>query len=232
MSEILEINGLSVELIRKPIKNMHLRVYPPDGRILVSAPLKLPMSYIFDQLKERSPWILYQQNRLRTHALLNESAPDKQSLYYFQGEAFELEIHFGSHVPPAFLQDSVLHLYIKPQDNQALRQQTLVDNWYRDQMKIAVPPLLAHWENIIGVKVLEWGLRDMKTRWGSCNMRAQRIWLNLKLIKKPPACLEYVLVHELVHLLEPSHNKRFHAFMTHFLPNWRETKKILESSPS
>lgn len=231
MSELLEVNGLSIELIRKPIKNMSLRVFPPDGRILVSAPISLPMSYILNQLEIKSPWMHKQQIRFQAQNPRHESTISNQSIHYFKGQGYPLQIHYGSHRPPVFIQDSVLHLYINPQDH-LLKQQSLLEYWYWEEMSEVIPGLLNHWEKIIGVKVLEWRIRDMKSRWGSCTPHAQRICLNLKLIKKPPACLEYVLVHELVHLLERGHNERFYGFMTQFLPNWRETKKILESSPS
>lgn len=231
MSELLEINGLRIELVRKPIKNMSLRVFPPDGRIKVSAPLSLPMSYIVNQLNIKSPWMHKQRTRFQTQDQPEESTVSNQSIHYFQGTGYPLQIYYGAHTPPVFLKDSILHLYTKPCDH-PLKQKRLLNQWYCEQMSALIPDLLAHWEKIIGVNVLEWRIRDMKSRWGSCNPQTQRICLNLKLIKKPLACLEYVLVHELIHLLERGHNQRFYSFMSQFLPNWRETQKILESSPS
>lgn len=119
-----------------------------------------------------------------------------------------------------------INLFIRPDSTKEQRERILLE-WYRSELKKQIPGLISKWENIIGVKVNSWGVKLMKTRWGTCNPKAKRIWINLELAKKSPRCLEYIIVHEMVHLLEKHHNKRFYAFMKQFLPNWREIKAEL-----
>ncbi|MDI1351398.1 MAG: SprT family zinc-dependent metalloprotease, partial [bacterium] len=125
------------------------------------------------------------------------------------------------------LNDQFIYLYVTHHATQA-QKQLIIDRWYRHEMSLLLPDLFQHWEKIIGVRVAQWGIKKMKTRWGSCNTRAHRIWLNLNLIQKNSVCLEYVLVHELVHLLEASHNQRFYNLMTRFMPQWRHYQALLE----
>ena len=223
----LEIDGIVVEILRKPIKNMHLRIYPPDGQVRVSAPLRLHLDLIRKQLEARRDWIHAQRTRLRNQITQQATMIETGERLYFLGQAYSLHIHETTKVMKVALEGEFIHCYVKAKASQ-IEKEKLIHDWYRQQMKVLIPTLLQKWETIIGVQVSGWGIKQMKTRWGSCNTRVGRIWLNLNLIKKPLVCLEYVLVHELVHLLEIHHNKRFYAFMDQFLPQWKDHQFLLE----
>ena len=225
----LEINGIIIELIRKPIKNMHLRIYPPNGDVKVSAPLKLPIKLIRQQLESRSAWIQKQRNRFRTSPPATSAKFETGEQHYFLGKPYTLTVKEQTRAMKIIFDNESLHCLVKSNSTEKERQLILL-NWYRQEMNAYLPALIAKWEPIIGVNVAAWGIKIMKTRWGSCNTHARRIWLNLNLIKKPLSCLEYVLVHEMIHILEASHNKRFYMLMEKFLPQWRETQKQLEES--
>lgn len=224
---IIELDGISIEVLRKPVKNMNLRIYPPDGLVRVSAPLKYSERLIRKTLEEKKAWIHEHRERIRSRAPLEPLPLQTGTPIPFMGKNYLLiieEHHGPNHVQ---LQDELIHCYTQT-GSSPVQVQTLLDTWYKRQMELLLPKLILHWETIVGVKINEWGIKKMKTRWGSCNPHAARIWLNLNLIKKPQICLEYVLVHELVHILEPSHNKRFYGFMSQFMPQWREHQHLLE----
>lgn len=221
-----ELDGILIEILRKPIKNMTLRIYPPDGRVAVSAPLKLRLDLIKNQLETKRDWIHKQRARLTAKAIPIANY-ESGELHDFMGERYPLLIHPTTQRMQIILDKGVLHCYFKPNLTR-LEKETLLENWYREQMRRCLPALIAKWEPIIGVSVAFYGIKIMKSRWGSCNPSKRRIWLNLSLIKKSVDCLEYVLVHEMVHILEASHNKRFQAFMDQFLPRWRFIKTELQ----
>ena len=225
---LIEVDGISLELLRKPVKNMTLRIYPPDGAVKISVPLKFSEQLIHRFIREKGNWIRTQQDRIRQHSISIPPTPKLQTgtTVDFLGKSYLLIIN-EQHGPAQMqIKDELLHLYIEPDTSEA-EKEALVDRWYRREMNARLPDLIKKWELIIGVQVKAWGIKKMRTRWGSCNTRAHRIWLNLNLIKKPLICLEYVLVHELVHLLEASHNKRFYALMSQFMPQWREYQGLL-----
>ena len=224
----LEIDGLIIEIIRKPIKNLHLRIYPPDGQIRISAPLKLSLDLIRRQIQTKRDWIDVQRSRFKNQPRLQEPEFAPGESHYFLGKKYPLIIHENTGVMRIALSQDNLVCLVKA-DVSLIQKQQLLQNWYRKQMQNLLPALITKWEPIIGVRVAQWGIRLMKTRWGRCNTRVGRIWLNLNFIKKPLECLEYVLIHEMVHLLEASHNKRFYTLMDQFLPHWRELQKLLES---
>ncbi|CDZ77964.1 hypothetical protein BN59_02260 [Legionella massiliensis] len=224
-----ELDGIAIEILRKPIKNIHLRIYPPDGQVRVTAPLRLRLDLIHKQIEAKRAWIHAQRARFRAKLPLSPLTFETGEQHFFLGKAYTLRIHHGVTRPAIHIDTENLDFYIQPEVSTEQKQR-LLDHWYRRQMKALLPGLIAKWEPIIAVQVANWGIKLMKTRWGSCNPVEKRIWLNLRLIKKPLICLEYVLVHELVHILEASHNKRFYAFMDQFLPNWRQIQKLLESS--
>lgn len=228
---IIEIDGIAVEVIRKKIKNINLRIYPPLGQVKVSVPHRYNLELLKQHLQTKIAWIKEQQNRIQKNNFYQteEQCVQTGSIIPFKGEQYTLFLieHYGpNHIN---LLDKTLYFYMKPNTTMELRQKYL-EQWYRRELELVLPNLIRHWEKIISVKVLQWGIKQMKTRWGSCNTRAQRIWLNLNLIKKPLICLEYVLVHELIHLLEPSHNARFYTLMSQFMPLWREYQHLLEGT--
>lgn len=225
---IVELNGLSINIIRKRIKTMTLRIYPPDGLIKVSAPIQLSQSKIMQFLHEKNDWIQIQHQRIKQqHAAINSDELTTGSSIPFKGKQYLLivEAHHGP--KQIVIKDELIYCYIHPHSTKEERVK-LFDGWYKQEMALVIPSRIAYWQEIIPVQVAQWGIRTMRTRWGSCNTRAHRISLNLSLIKKKPECLDYVLVHELVHLLEPSHNQRFYTLMTQFMPQWRDIQRLLE----
>lgn len=220
-----------MELVRKRIKHIHIRVFPPDGRIRVTAPLYVGEEAIRHALLDRLSWIRKKQAFCRSQVRQPGRTLETGEKHWFEGREYVLElVEGGGRQSVDCREDAFLILRARPFSTLKNRER-LLREWYRDRLKERIPPLLAKWEPTIGVKAAEWGIKAMRTRWGTCNTQARRIWLNLELVKKPPACLEYVVVHELVHLLERSHNSRFKALMDGFLPDWREKRKRLNGAP-
>ena len=227
----IEIGGIQVEIVRKAIKHLRLGVYPPSGRVRVSAPLHVHDAEVRAMVISRLKWI-------RRHQAQFEGLPP-QTVYdmvtgedhYYQGQRYTLQVIEVKALPKVVLNgNATLELYARPGTDVA-RRTAILDGWYRRQLKALLPGLIARWQPVLGVEVAAWGVKKMKTRWGSCNTSARRIWLNLALARKPPQCLEYVVVHELVHLLEPNHNARFKALMDRFLPHWRKHRAELNRAP-
>ncbi len=224
------INGISVEVLRKPIKNLHLAVYPPDGRVRIATPLSLDDEAVRMAVISRLGWIRKQRRKIvvqpresRREMVIGES-------HYFFGKRYRLDIVESSGKARVELKGNRrILLYVKPHMNESMREIVLRE-WYRRELKKTIPQLIEKWEPIIGVKVSEWGIKRMKTKWGSCNIEARRIWLNLELAKKPLNCIEYIIVHEMVHLLQRRHNENFIALMDKFLPNWRYSRELLNKS--
>lgn len=225
MKEIL-LDGISVSVIKKPIKNMYIRVLPPDGAVKISAPRAVSDEDVRRFAESKIEWIKKQRESFA-------HMPGEGEREYVTGEYCELwghryrlkvqESDYGNRVS---LSGEELVLRIKG-ENDAGRREKVLNEWYRRQMRQAVPALLKKCEGVVGVCAKEWHIKNMRTRWGTCNVREKRIWLNLQLAKKPPECLEYVIVHELVHLLERNHNKRFYGYMDQFYPGWREVRRRL-----
>ena len=173
----LQVDDLAVEIVRKRVRNVTLRIYPPDGRLRVTAPARTPLAFIRAFVAERRPWIDRHRERLR-------ALPDPASL------------------PPLGAE-------------------------HRARLAEAIPPLVARWEQALGVRVSAWGIRRMKTRWGSCNTATGRIWLNLELARHPPECLDYVVLHEVAHLVEAGHGERFKALLALHMPDWKARRALL-----
>jgi predicted metal-dependent hydrolase len=221
------VGQFTVEVQRKDIKSLRLAVYPPDGRLKISVPLHIKDEAVRLLIRSKSDWITTQQAKLATQQ--RQTARDYVSgeHFYFQGQAYLLNVIYHDHTPKVALRDnSHLDLYVRYNSSLEKREQIL-NAWYRQTLKEKIPPLITKWQPVIGVTVRDWQIKSMKTKWGTCNTSAARIWLNLELIKKPAHCLEYVVVHEMVHLLERRHNARFFAFMDQFLPQWRNHKQLL-----
>ncbi|HHL3492788.1 TPA: M48 family metallopeptidase [Legionella pneumophila] len=225
----IQIDGIPIEILRKPIKNLNLRIYPPDGLVKVSVPLKYSEQLIKQRLQEKSEWIRVQRERIRARTFSREQSLQTGATILFKGKSYLLIVEEHHGPSQILMRDELIYYYTKP-NLTPQQKQSILDRWYRKEMNQVIPRLIQQWEPIMKIKINQWGIKKMKTRWGSCNPRAQRIWLNLNLIKKPLECLEYVLVHEMVHILEASHNKRFYALMTHFMPKWQEYQRILEAT--
>lgn len=226
-THVIDVAGVAVLVTRKRIKTLRLTVNPPDGEVRLSAPLSAPSHLIRAFVETRIEWITRHQERIR-------SAPQPARLDYvtgdlipFNGRLCLLEVVHGSGQPTVRLCGGSRVVMTVPHDADRQMRERALHAWYRAHLNAVVPLLIAAWEPRLGVSVAEWRVRRMKTRWGTCSIQARRIWINLDLATQSPACLEYLVVHEMVHLLEPSHNARFKALMDRHLPNWRELRAAL-----
>ncbi|MDF2905289.1 MAG: putative metal-dependent hydrolase [Herbinix sp.] len=220
------INDIPIDVEKKRIKNMYLRILPPDGRVHISAPLKMSEEEIQHFVYSKLNWIIDQKLRM-------ERRPIQPDLQYVTGDTVSIwgigytlvlrETYSRNRIE--VIGDEIL-LFVKNESTREQRERIL-NGWYKKALEAELPFLLARWERNIGVSSSGYKIRDMKTRWGTCNIRTKQICLNLQLAKKPMKCLEYVVVHELVHLLEKSHNQIFKGYMDRFLPQWRSIKREL-----
>ena len=228
---VIDVNGLAVEVVRKNIKHLYVGVYPPGGRVRVSAPLRIDKDAIRLAVISRLGWIRKRQAQFEQQERQSEREYVSGESHYFEGRRYRLDV-IEQNSPPAvlLLNNTTLALSVRPGAHRSQREAAL-DRWYRGQLRDRLPALVEKWEQKIGVQADEVRIRKMKTRWGTCNSRARRIWLNLELMKKPASCLEYVVVHELVHLLERKHNNRFKDLMDKHMPQWRTYRDELNRAP-
>ncbi len=225
------VSDLIVDVVRKDIKNLHLGVYPPDGRVRVAAPLRIDDEAVRLAVISRLGWIRRQQRKFADQERQSAREYISGESHYFQGNRYLLEVIYQEGKPSVVIANNThLHLIVPPGSDRVQRERALL-GWYRKHLRAAIPPLIAKWESVMSVQVAEWGIKQMKTKWGTCNIEARRIWLNLELIKKPTRCLEYIVVHEMVHLLERHHNERFTTYMDRFLPAWRFLRDELNHDP-
>lgn len=225
----IKVEGIEIDVIKKNIKNLYISVLPPSGSVRVSAPLKMDNEVIKSFIMSKMLWIIKSQSRFKNQAVQIERKYASGESIYLWGRRYEL---YAEYTKTACKIDIIGDkLYFCTREKSTIEQrQSALDEWYRRQLKEQIPPLFEKWQGILGVKAQEFRIKKMKTRWGTCNINYKRIWFNLELAKKPPECLEYVVVHELVHLLERNHNKVFKAYMDKFLPDWRKIKDELNSS--
>jgi predicted metal-dependent hydrolase len=227
----IRVAGLAVQIVRKDIKNLHLGVYPPNGRVRVAVPLAVSDEAVRLAVIGRLGWI--KRQRARFAAQHRQSAREMVSgeSHYFLGRRFRLRVIVDSGASKVVLRNkATLDLYVHAGADTDTRRRVLL-RWYRKELRALVTRLLAKWQPVVGVRVADWRIKKMKTKWGSCNSEASRVWFNLELAKKPARCLEYVVVHELVHLLEPHHTVRFRALLDEFMPRWRMAQEELKNSP-
>ena len=226
----VQLGDIAVDVIRKDIKNVHLSVYPPAGRVRISAPRRMSLDTLRVFAVSKLDWIKRQQQKMiEQERETPREFLDRES-HFVWGRRYLLTVVEQDQAPAIELQHSHLLLRVPPGTTEDKRQ-ALVEDWYRSQLKQAAPPLIAKWERLMGVKVERFYVQKMKTRWGSCNPVARSIRLNTDLVKKPRECLEYVVVHELAHLLEPSHNAHFIALMDRFMPKWQFYREQLNRLP-
>ena len=227
----MKVGDLSINVVKKDIKNLHLAVYPPDGRVRIASPLKVDDETIRLFAISKLKWIKKNQAKFQAQPRQSPREYVSGESHYYQGDRYLLNVIYHSSAPKVVVRNKTyIDLYVRHGSIQEQREQVLT-NWYCQQLKSEIPQLIAKWEQVIGVSTNDWGVKKMKTRWGTCNIQAKRIWLNLELIKKPQHCLEYVIVHELVHLLERNHGDRFKAYMSRFMPNWNSYKQELNCLP-
>jgi hypothetical protein len=226
----IKLGDIPVDVVLKDIKNVHLSVYPPTGRVRISAPKRMSIDTIRVFAISKLDWIRQQQTRLcEQERETPRDYVDRES-HHVWGKRYLLTVSESDEPPSIRLSHSRMLLRVRPRTDEE-RKQSLVEEWYREQLKEAVPPLLARWQPPLGVRVERFFVQRMKTKWGSCNHKARTIRLNTELAKKPAECLEYIVVHELVHLLEPTHNARFVALMDRFMPKWQFHRQMLNRLP-
>jgi predicted metal-dependent hydrolase len=225
------IRDLTVEVVRKEIKHLHVGVYPPTGRIRVAAPLRLEDEAVRLAVISRLGWIRRKQKEFERQDRQSQREMVTGESHYFQGRRYRLDVkEWHSQPGVRLVGPATLELRVPSGTNRDQREAVL-QRWYRRQIRKLLNPLLAKWEPRVGRPVAEVRIKKMKTRWGSCTANAERIWLNLELIKKPVACLEYVLVHEMVHLHERNHTEQFEKWMDELLPNWPLQRDLLNHAP-
>ncbi len=226
----IKLGDIAVDVVLKNIKNVHLSVYPPTGRVRISASKRMNMETIRVFAISKLDWIKQQQQKLREQERETPREYLDRESHYVWGKRYLLTVSVSDEPPSIELQHSRMLLRVRPRTDEEKRR-ALVEEWYRQQLKEAVPPLLARWQPLLGVRVERFFVQRMKTKWGSCNHLARTIRLNTELAKKPPECLEYIVVHELVHLLEPTHNTRFVSLMDRFMPKWQFHRQVLNRLP-
>ncbi|SHJ18181.1 M48 family metallopeptidase [Lutispora thermophila] len=222
----IRIEDIDIEVIKKSIKNMYISVYKPDGRVRITAPKKINDGDIWNFAVSKLNWIKKQRAKYQNM----EIDPQKQYVsgenHYFQGRRYLLNVIYTRKRQRVEICNNRMDFYIREGSTREQREKVMIE-WYRSQLKKDISKFIEKWEQVMDVKVTSYGVKLMKTKWGTCNPVAKRIWINLELAKKNPRCLEYIVVHEMVHLLERHHNKRFYAYMDEYLPGWKEIKEEL-----
>jgi predicted metal-dependent hydrolase len=227
----IDVNGLVVDVVRKDIKNLHLAVYPPNGRIRVAAPLLVNDEAVRMAVIGRLGWIKRQQANFREQERESKHEYVNGESHYFLGNRYLLNVVDDSGIGKVVVRNKKrIDLYTRPNSSGAQRERIML-NWYRTYLRQAVPPMIEKWQRIIGVELTDWGIKRMKTKWGTCNIDKRRIWVNLELAKKSESCLEFIVAHEMVHLLERRHNERFVVLMTKFMPKWKYHRAELNRAP-
>jgi predicted metal-dependent hydrolase len=230
MMTTIMIGSIPVDVTMKNVRNVHLSVHPPTGRVTISAPERMKLETVRLFAISKLPWIREQQRKLASQEREPAREYVERESHYVWGKRYLLSLREAGGPPQVALTPTRLVLWTHRGASERSRE-AAVEKWYRDQLKRAVPKLIARWEPVIGVRIERFYVQRMKTKWGSCNHRAGTIRLNSELAKKPRGCLEYLVVHELVHLLEPTHNARFQALMDRFMPQWKARRDALNRLP-
>ena len=227
----MTVNGLAVRVIRKKIKNLHLAVYPPDGSVRIAVPEIIDDEAVRMAIISKFGWIKRQiksfadQSRQSVRELITRES------HYYLGRRYLLEIVYTEKRPFIEIRNKKALVLSINKDTGLEEREKLLLHWYRKELKQILPSIIRKWETKSGLQVNAYGIKRMKTKWGSCNPIPKRIWLNLELIKKPINCIEYIVVHEMVHFLERTHNDQFVSHMDRIMPQWRTIKKELNQAP-
>ena len=229
MSQI-ELGDITIEVEHKDIKNIHLSVYPPNGKVKISAPTRMDLATIRVYSISKLQWIKKKQEQFRNQERETTREYLSKESHYFLGKRYLLKVVESKQYSKVILAHNEIFLHVPPLTT-VFKKQEIIEGWYRAELKKIVPDLIANWEKVIGVSTNEFGIKKMRTKWGTCNPEAKRIWLNLELAKKPVECIEYIIVHELVHLLERTHNERFIGYLDEFIPKWRFYRDELNRLP-
>lgn len=225
--ENIKVGEISVSVERKDIKNIHLSVHPPDGQVRLSVPKRTKEDSIRLFLISKLPWIKKQQKKFGNQVRQSPRQYVSGESHYFFGKRYRLNvIEINKKQRVKIKNNSYIDLYVRPNSTVEKREDVMKE-WYREELKKVIPDYINKWQKIMDIQLNFWGVKQMKTKWGSCNADRKRIWVNLELAKKNPRCLEYVIVHEMVHLSERKHSDRFKKLMDKYLPNWRAVKREL-----
>jgi predicted metal-dependent hydrolase len=226
----IQLGDIAVDVVRKDIKNVHLSVHPPTGRVHIAAPERVSLDTVRVFAIAKLPWIRKQQRKLQEQ----EREPPREYIdsesHYLWGRRYLLRVIEADRPRSVELRHGRMMLLVRP-GTETTKRQTILDEWYREQLRSSLPPVIEKWERLIGVKVQRVFVQRMKTKWGSCNHRARSIRLNTDLARKPMECLEYIVAHEMAHLVEPTHNERFVALMDQLMPKWRSHRDVLNRLP-
>lgn len=226
----ITVGNISIDVVRKDIKNLHLGVYPPNGRVRIASPLKIDDEAVRLFAISKMAWIKKHQLKFEAQQRQSERQFVSGESHYYKGNRYLLNVIYHNAAPKVEIRNKTyIDLYVRVGSTLEQREKVLTE-WYRRQLKDQIPPLIDKWQKIIGVEVSDWGIKKMKTKWGTCTIEKRRIWLNLELAKKSKQCLEYIIVHEMVHLIERKHSDRFVAYMDKFIPQWHFYKDELNRS--
>jgi predicted metal-dependent hydrolase len=225
-----KLGDIVVDVVQKDIKNLHLSVHPPAGKVRISAPMRMDLNTIRVFAITKLAWIKSQQKKLREQERETPREYLDRESHYVWGKRYLLKLVEKDAAPTVELKHNKMILQLRPAASHEKRQEVL-DAWYREQLKEVAPSLIAKWEKAVGVKVGKFFVQKMKTKWGSCSPASKNIRINTDLAKKPLQCLEYIVAHELTHLLERHHNDHFIALMDAHMPQWRQYREMLNSLP-
>ena len=226
-SQVL-VDGITIDIVRKKIKNLNITVYARNGRVQVSSPMRASDKSIRDFVLTKIEWVKKHRGKFAESEYAEPLKYKTGEKHYYNAVAYPLSvISLTGRKPFVRINEGVMELYVKPRSTFKQREKVMRE-WYRAELKKALPPLMLKWESRIGVKSESFGIKYMTSRWGTCNITDKRIWINLELAKRSTACLEYIIVHELTHLLEASHNKRFKSLMDKHMPDWRVYSNLLK----
>ncbi len=224
----MNVSGIEIEVIKKDIKNMHLKVMPPSGRVRISAPYGISDEAINFFAVKKISWIKKHVEKYKNQERQTKREYITGESHYLWGRRHKLEVRISNKGNNIEIQGNKIILTVR-ENSTGQQLENYVNEWYRAELKAKLPTLIAKWEDIIGVKANDVRVKNMRTRWGTCNVEAKRVWINLQLAKKPVKCLEYIVIHELVHLHEKKHTNRFAEHMDSYMPDWRVVKGELNS---
>jgi predicted metal-dependent hydrolase len=230
-SHQITVSGLRVDVVRKRIKNLHLGVYPPHGRVRVAAPLTVSDEAVRLAVVTRMGWIKRQRAKFDAQSRQSARAFVSGETHFFLGQRYRLNLTDGARAGHVHVRNGrSLDLHVRAGSDQAVRERVFL-SWYRQELRDRATPVIEKWAANLEIPAPVWGIKRMKTKWGTCNIEARRIWINLEMIKKPPQCLEYIIVHEMAHFFERHHSDRFVALMDRLLPHWRTLRDELNREP-